>query len=78
MVYKGHIENGVVLLDESVDLPEGTVVHVEVRLAGDAAEPEMAPTLAERLSAVDGMVEGLPEDAAENVDHYLYGLAKRS
>ena len=29
MVYRGHIENGTVVLDEPVDVPEGTVVTVE-------------------------------------------------
>ena len=29
MTFQGHIENGVVVFDEPVPLPEGTAVHVE-------------------------------------------------
>ena len=28
MVYKGHVENGVIVLDEDVTLPEGTTVEI--------------------------------------------------
>ncbi len=27
MVYKGHVENGVIVLDDPVDLPDGTAVE---------------------------------------------------
>ena len=30
MTYKGHVENGMILADEPVDLPDGTVVRFEV------------------------------------------------
>ena len=30
MSYKGHIERGQIVLDDSVELPEGTIVAVEV------------------------------------------------
>jgi hypothetical protein len=30
MIINGHIQNGVVILDEPADLPEGTPVRVEV------------------------------------------------
>jgi len=29
MAYRGHIENGTVVLDEPVDIPDGTAVTVE-------------------------------------------------
>lgn len=29
MHYKGHVESGVIVLDEQVDLPEGTLVRIE-------------------------------------------------
>ena len=31
MSFTGHVQNGVVVLDEAVQLPEGTVVQVAVR-----------------------------------------------
>ena len=30
MTYRGHVKNGQILLDQAVQLPEGTAVHVEV------------------------------------------------
>jgi len=71
MTYRGHVENGVVVLDDPVELPEGAVVQV------DLAEEEAIPTLAERLKDVIGIVDGLPEDMAEQHDHYLYGTPKK-
>jgi hypothetical protein len=31
MTYRGHIKNGVAVLDESVSLPDGTLVSVQVK-----------------------------------------------
>ena len=73
MVYKGHVENGVIRLDDTVELPEGAVVRIE--LAGPAAsnEVDFAPTLAECLASVIGKAEDLPEDWSANHDTYLHG-----
>ena len=70
MAYRGHIENGTVVLDEPVDVPEGTAVTVE------PLEPVRVPTLAEQLGDVIGIVDDLPEDMAENHDHYIHGKPK--
>jgi len=70
MTYRGHVENGVVVLDEPTELPEGAAV----RVALDAAEE--GPTLAERLKDVIGIGEG-PPDLARNHDHYAHGKPKR-
>jgi len=72
MKYKGRVENGVIVLDDPASLAEGAEVRVEV-----ASGEEQAPTLAERLASIIGTVDGLPEDAAVNHDHYLYGAPKR-
>ena len=71
MTYRGHVENGVIVLDDPVVLPEGTGVRVEL------AEPEQRPTLAERLKDVIGIAKGLPPDLAENHDHYAHGKPKK-
>jgi hypothetical protein len=34
MTYRGHIQNGVAVLDTPVDLPDGTPVRIEVERAG--------------------------------------------
>ncbi len=70
MPYRGHIENGAVVLDEPVSVPEGTAVTVE------PVEPVHVPTLAEQLGDVIGTVNDLPEDMAENHDHYIHGKPK--
>lgn len=75
MAYKGHVENGVIVLDEPADLQEGAEVAVEVVQSSIQTKPR--PTFRERYTAVIGKADGLPEDAAENHDHYLYGAAKK-
>jgi len=79
MVYQGHFENGVVIFDEVPDIAEGAVVQVVPLAAPEQAatkEPS-GTTLAQRLLKHSGTVDGLPEDASENLDHYLYGTPKR-
>lgn len=76
MTFTGHILEGRVVFDQPVSLPDGTPVRVElVETATKAADTR--PTLLERLGDVVGKAVGLPEDAAQNLDHYLYGHPKR-
>ena len=70
MTYRGHIENGLVVLDETVALPEGTPVHIQPIL-------ESRNTLAERFKDVIGCISDLPEDMAANHDHYIHGTRKQ-
>ncbi len=70
MPYRGHIENGAVVLEDPVSLPDGTEVHVQ------PVESARRPTLAERFKDVIGTVEDLPSDMAENHDHYVHGTPK--
>jgi len=71
MTYRGHVENGVIVLDGTATLPEGAQVRVEL------ADKARRPTLAEKLAPFVGCLDGLPSDFAENHDHYLYGVPKR-
>ena len=78
MVYRGHVENGLIRLEDAPALPEG--VAVEVRVLGK--EPvsqggEEAGSVCDALRDFIGKAEGLPADASINLDHYLYGLPKR-
>ena len=69
MTYKGHIKNGAVVLDEPVQLPEGSQVVVQ---------PAAAPTsLRDLLGAVAGRGKNLPDDGSVQHDHYIYGSPKR-
>ena len=77
MTYEGHVEQGMVVLDEPAALEEGTRVRIEVLPTAHESEQERIPSLAERLAPVIGKAKGLPSDAAENHDHYLYGAPKR-
>jgi hypothetical protein len=72
MIYRGHVKNGVIVLDENVSLPEGTEVKIEalVEVLAPHDESEI-PTLYERLGPVIGMAKGLPPDFAKNHDHYI-------
>jgi hypothetical protein len=71
MTYRGHVHNGVVVIDEAVALPEGAEVQLE--LIGDKTEPlETIPTLYEQLAPFVGAAKGLPPDLAANHDFYLH------
>ncbi|HWG42291.1 MAG TPA: antitoxin family protein [Gemmataceae bacterium] len=72
MTLMGHVQNGVVVFDEPVTLPEGTEVEVTVR-----DKLDNRPSLWDRLNDVVGKADGLPPDASSRIDHYLtHGLAK--
>ena len=73
MSYIGTIENGVVVLPPEAHLADGTKVRVE-----PVANDEVVPTLEQLLAPVAGKATGLPPDMAENHDHYLHGVPKRS
>ncbi|MGA2619618.1 MAG: hypothetical protein ABSF26_18565 [Thermoguttaceae bacterium] len=72
MVYRGHIRNGVVVVDDTPSLPEGAEVRVEVLTA-----EEQRSTLGQRLMRFSGVLRGLPLDLARNHDHYLHGVPKK-
>ena len=79
MTLHGHVENGVIVLDNPGPLPEGAAVQVQIVMPPIANSPDAAiPTLAETLKDFIGILEDLPEDAARNHDHYLYGTLKKS
>jgi hypothetical protein len=71
MVYKGRVQNGVVVFDGPDRPSDGAVVRIE---EVPASTP---PTWGEVFKDLIGAAEGLPEDLAENHDHYIHGAAKR-
>jgi hypothetical protein len=72
MSYKGHIRNGVVVLDEPVELPDGAEVRVEAVVRADDIN-----SLREGLLKFAGTINDLPADMARNHDHYLYGTPRK-
>jgi hypothetical protein len=81
MTLRGRIKNGGVVFDEPPPLPEGTEVLVqavgEPAGTGDRAAQASTPTLYERYKGFIGAAEGLPEDFADEHDHYIHGTPKR-
>ena len=77
MIYHGHVENGKVVFDQELPLPDGTMVRVEAVVRAEAIVEEKPMTLAERFRKSIGSVPDLPEDMAAQHDHYLHGTPKR-
>jgi hypothetical protein len=71
MKYRGRVINGKVLVT-GILLAEGTEVTVAVPATRRKKSRKRRAIL--RLA---GKARGLPVDAAENLDHYLYGLPRR-
>ena len=71
MVYRGHVRDGVVVLDQATDLPEGAEVRVAVATQ-DASES----SLGARLMKFAGKLDGLPSDLARNHDSLPARTAK--
>jgi hypothetical protein len=60
MTYRGRVEHGVVVLEGSHALPEGTEVEV----------PPANRPVGEGLEKLAGKAQDLPADLAERHDHY--------
>lgn len=75
VTYRGHIKNGVIVIDEPVELPEGAEVRVEVS-APSTTPDDNGETLGQMLLRHAGVAEGLPSDLARNHDHYIHGTPK--
>lgn len=74
---RGHVEKGVIVLDDKNDLPEGTAVTVSVSSTAPATENiGEAPSLYKRLESIVGKAQNLPADASANKRRYLYGHPK--
>jgi predicted DNA-binding antitoxin AbrB/MazE fold protein len=83
MTVDGRIENGQIVLNQEISLPEGMKVRVEfvctesVEESTEEATSEELPSLYERMKPFVGAVKGLPADYAINHDFYLHGQPKR-
>jgi hypothetical protein len=77
MELTGVINNGTVVFDQPCGIPDGTKVTVQIEKAIDATAASAPSTLGKRLLKHAGTVTGLPEDLAEQHDHYLHGTPKR-
>lgn len=66
-ICSGTVKNGVVVLDEGTQLPEG--IRVDIRAASNAP-------LSAEVVEFSGALPG-PPDFARNHDHYIHGAPKR-
>jgi hypothetical protein len=74
MTYRGRIQNGVVVLEQGADLPEG--IEVEVQPA-TVEEDRDTKSIQEMLLKFAGTVNDMPSDFAQNHDHYVHGTPKK-
>jgi hypothetical protein len=79
MVYRGYVENGLIRLDHSAVLPEGSEVCVQ--LAPPASGGQSAATLEQEIAAIWADVpesewNRLPADMTQNLDQHVYGTLK--
>ena len=71
MELEGVVHNGVIVPDDATALPEGTRVRIS------PATEEKPKPFGERFAQFKGAIPGLPEDLAEQHDHYRLGTPKR-
>ncbi len=77
MTYQGVVQNGVILIEGGVRLPEGAEVQIELTEAQSTqSTADNEPTIGQKLAALARKYESLPcdlpEDLAVNHDHYLH------
>ena len=78
MTYRGHVKNGVVVLEDKARLAEGTPVRVQpLKRTASKKKAARARTLGERLMRFAGSAKGLPRDMARNHDHYIHGTPRK-
>jgi hypothetical protein len=82
MVYHGHVQKGVVVLDDAGELRDGTAVTVRPVTAKnqkktDNFQRSKRSAVGRGLSQLAGKAKNLPADASKNLDHYLYGHPKQ-
>ncbi len=75
---RGRVQNGVVVLEDPRALRDGTEVAVKpLSRPRKRVQARKQPTVSRALASLAGKAKNLPPDAARNLDHYLYGHAKR-
>jgi hypothetical protein len=79
MRIRGRIQNGAVVLEAPVALPEGAEVEcilLELEDENGRTSSDSAPGNFEDLLKYAGVVKDTPADLSRNLDHYLYGAPK--
>ncbi|MDZ4861419.1 MAG: hypothetical protein SGI88_20800 [Candidatus Hydrogenedentes bacterium] len=72
MTYRGRIQNGAVVLDDPIDLPDGSRVQCEL-ISLDASQSSGSnshDSMYSDLMEFAGFIKGTPSDASRNHDYY--------
>lgn len=77
MEITGVVNNGTVVFDRPINIPDGTKVSIRVLKQAENAATSTPASLGKRLLKHAATVPGLPSDLAEQHDHYLHGTPKR-
>jgi predicted DNA-binding antitoxin AbrB/MazE fold protein len=79
MTYQGHFEDGIIVLDEPVELPDGAKVRVELLPSENAAQKAESPrgNHYKHYESIIGAIDDLSEDFAAQHDHYIHGTPKK-
>ena len=77
MTYRGRVQNGMIVLDPPVRLPEGSWVEVASVPDEPGTSESPAPSIADRYAGMIGIVDGLPSDLSAEHDHYIHGVPRR-
>lgn len=72
MTVNGIVQNGQIVLEPGVSLPEGAKVKVVAEIT--ERPPQTAKELLQQFA---GCMTDLPSDLARNHDHYLHGTPKQ-
>ena len=81
---RGRVQKGVVVLDDPQSLDEGAEVSVRPLKSKNSTvknstvkTKKKSITVSPGLLRLAGKAKDLPPDASQNVEHFLYGHAKR-
>ncbi len=80
MTYLGHLENGILVLENGATIPEGARVRVELLPSIEAnreSDDENGPTMYDHYKSIIGVIKDLPPDFAAQHDHYIHGTPKK-
>ena len=71
MTYNGHVENGIIVLDEPASLPDGVRVVVEVTGQRTSPTESLPKSRYDRYRSLIGVLDAMPENWATGHDAYL-------
>ncbi len=71
MTFRGHVENGVIVLDEPVTIADGVAVAVEVKILPSHETDKPEQSRIERYRPLIGALDNIPSDWSEKHDTYL-------